>query len=67
MDLKPENLVVSGANGVYKEIKIIDFGVSQLTPVNSNHIVGSKEFYAPEIITGQSSWSSIKKQFGKLE
>ena len=50
MDLKPENLVVSGADGVYKEIKIIDFGLAKKIENGEKFCCmnGTKGYMAPE-------------------
>ena len=50
MDLKPENLVVSGADGVYNEIKIIDFGLARKIEAGEKFCCmnGTKGYMAPE-------------------
>ncbi|CBY12547.1 unnamed protein product [Oikopleura dioica] len=50
MDLKPENLVVSGADGVYKEIKIVDFGLARKIEAGERFCCmnGTRGYMAPE-------------------
>lgn len=58
LDIKEENILIDP--NTYS-IKLIDFGVSRTSPVPKDRIVGSKEFYSPEIYLGQSSTDSIPK------
>jgi len=50
LDLKPENLVVSGADGVYKEIKIVDFGLARKIEAGERFCCmnGTRGYMAPE-------------------
>lgn len=51
-DLKPENILMDGN----KNIKIVDFGMAALQPVNKwlNTACGSPHYASPEVILGQN-------------
>ena len=58
LDIKEENILIDPKTF---NIKIIDFGCSSELPIFTKKIVGSKEFCSPEIISGESHYTNVKK------
>ena len=58
LDIKEENILIDPTT---YSIKLIDFGVSRTNPVPSNRLVGSQEFYSPEIFLGASNTQNLNK------
>lgn len=60
-DLKPSNLIITGANSVNFDIRIIDFGVANTvqeyqepTIINGQKVCGTPAYMSPEQVHGQS-------------
>jgi len=62
LDLKPENLLLT-RNGAGAEIKIIDFGLSKMLPVESTQttqsFLGTRGYLAPEMLKRQAYAASV--------
>ena len=66
LDLKPENILcLGGERPGYEEIKLIDFGMTQVVTDEGDEMdmCGTAEFVAPEVLESLSISRCLKKHF----